>query len=130
MHNTLFYRIKDIFTKTEAGWDQLAPSKDTAIDYAHNKLNQNPKRMIDTGSVLYHHTVQKKNKYSTIYLIVLYLFFNGYLIVINLQIFLNNYSSTLFTYKGHPPSGFSLSLLVAPSDIVVIHPSSLYRVYR
>lgn len=29
MHNTLFYRIKDIFTKTGASWDQLAPSKDT-----------------------------------------------------------------------------------------------------
>ena len=47
MHSTLFYRIKDIFTKTGAGWDQLAPSKDTAINYAHDKLNQDPERMID-----------------------------------------------------------------------------------
>lgn len=48
MHSTLFYRIKDILTKTGAGWDQLAPSKDTAIDFAHKNLNPDPEKMIDT----------------------------------------------------------------------------------
>lgn len=47
MHSTLFYRIKDIFTKTGASWDQLAPSKDTAIDFAHDNLNPDPERMIN-----------------------------------------------------------------------------------
>lgn len=48
MYNILFYRIKDIFTKTGVGWDQLAPSKDTAIIFAHNKLNQDPEKRINT----------------------------------------------------------------------------------
>lgn len=38
MHTTLFYCIKDIFTKTGAGWDQLAPSEEYAIEYAHNYI--------------------------------------------------------------------------------------------
>lgn len=47
MHSTLFYRIKDVFTKTGACWDRLAPSKDTAIEYAHDNLNHDPERIID-----------------------------------------------------------------------------------
>lgn len=46
MHTTLFYCIKDIFTKTGAGWDQLAPSEEDAIEYAHNYINDEPERFI------------------------------------------------------------------------------------
>ncbi len=48
MKTTLFYRLKDIITKTGSRWDQLAPSKENAIEFAHKNLNLDPERMIDT----------------------------------------------------------------------------------
>lgn len=44
---TLFYRIKDAILGIGASWDKLAPDKDTAIEFAHNHINEEPERMID-----------------------------------------------------------------------------------
>ena len=44
---TLFYRIKDAILGIGASWDKLAPDKDTAIDFAHAHINEEPERMID-----------------------------------------------------------------------------------
>ena len=43
---TLFYRIKDAILGIGASWDKLAPDKDTAIEFAHNHINEEPERMI------------------------------------------------------------------------------------
>lgn len=47
MHSKIFYRIKEVFTKTGIKWDKLAPSEDNAIGFACNNLNQEPQKMID-----------------------------------------------------------------------------------
>ena len=47
MHSLLFYRLKDVINQTGAGWDKLAPTKDTAIDFAHTHLNEDPPEKID-----------------------------------------------------------------------------------
>lgn len=46
---TLFLRIKGKFQNIGANWDKLAPTKEQAIEYAHNHINQEPKRMIDAN---------------------------------------------------------------------------------
>ena len=67
MVKTLLYRIKGKFQNIGANWDKLAPSKEQAIDYAHNHINQEPQQMID----VYHfsleyclaHSVESVNKH-------------------------------------------------------------------
>ena len=54
MVKTLLYRIKGKFQNIGANWDKLAPSKEQAIDYAHNHINQEPQRMID----VYHFSLE------------------------------------------------------------------------
>ena len=49
MRNKAFYRIKDKFKHIGAGWDELAPDKDEAIEYAHTPIKPEPQRMIDTN---------------------------------------------------------------------------------
>ena len=49
MKNKAIYRIKDKFKHIGASWDELAPDKDEAIDYAHTQLNPAPQRMNDTN---------------------------------------------------------------------------------
>lgn len=51
---TLFYRIKDAILDIGASWDKLAPDKDTAIEFAHNHINEEPERMIDRN----HYTME------------------------------------------------------------------------
>ena len=51
---TLFYRIKDAILGIGASWDKLAPDKDTAIEFAHNHINEEPERMIDRN----HYTME------------------------------------------------------------------------
>ena len=51
---TLFYRIKDAILGIGASWDKLAPDKDTAIEFAHNHINEEPERMIDMN----HYTME------------------------------------------------------------------------
>lgn len=46
---TLFLRIKGKFQNIGANWDKLAPTKEQAIEYAHNHINQEPERMIDAN---------------------------------------------------------------------------------
>lgn len=46
---TLFLRIKGKFQNIGANWDKLAPTKEQAIEYAHNHINQEPARMIDAN---------------------------------------------------------------------------------
>lgn len=48
MKHRLFYRILGMLKKTGANWDKLAPTKDTAIDFAHTHINPEPVQMIDT----------------------------------------------------------------------------------
>lgn len=48
MIKKLFYRIKGKFQNIGADWDQLAPTKEQAIEYAHTHINQEPERMLDT----------------------------------------------------------------------------------
>ncbi|SHI96859.1 ADP-ribosyltransferase exoenzyme [Butyrivibrio fibrisolvens DSM 3071] len=60
MHTTLFYRIKDIITKTGASWDQLAPTEESAIEYAHRYINPEPERMID----VHHYSMEYCLAYS------------------------------------------------------------------
>ena len=40
------YRILDIIKHTGAEWDKLAPSQETAIQFAHENLNEDPLRKI------------------------------------------------------------------------------------
>lgn len=47
MKPTFFYRIKDAILGIGASWDELAPDKETAIEFAHTHINQEPERMID-----------------------------------------------------------------------------------
>lgn len=47
MLSILFYRIKDAVLGIGASWDKLAPDKETAIDFAHTHINEEPERMID-----------------------------------------------------------------------------------
>ena len=42
----LFYRIKDVLWKVGDNWDKLAPDKESAIEYAHTHINNDPMRMI------------------------------------------------------------------------------------
>ena len=42
MIRTLFYRIKDAILGIGASWDKLAPDKETAIDFAHAHINEEP----------------------------------------------------------------------------------------
>ena len=46
---TLFLHIKGKFQNIGANWDKLAPTKEQAIEYAHNHINQEPERMIDAN---------------------------------------------------------------------------------
>lgn len=54
MKNKLFYHLKERINHIGAGWDNLAPDKDTAIEYAHRHINPEPQRMIDTN----HYTLE------------------------------------------------------------------------
>ena len=54
MKNKIFYRIKDKFKHIGVSWDELAPDKDKAIEYAHIHINPEPQRMIDTN----HYTME------------------------------------------------------------------------
>lgn len=47
MKNKLFYHLKEKIKHIGADWDNLAPDKDTAIEYAHRHINPEPKQMID-----------------------------------------------------------------------------------
>ena len=51
---TLFYRIKDAILGIGASWDKLAPDKETAIDFAHAHINEEPEQMIDMN----HYTME------------------------------------------------------------------------
>lgn len=48
MIKKLCYRIKGKFQNIGVDWDQLAPTKEQAIEYAHTHINQEPERMLDT----------------------------------------------------------------------------------
>lgn len=54
MKPTFFYRIKDAIHGIGASWDKLAPDKETAIEFAHTHINQEPERMIDA----YHYSME------------------------------------------------------------------------
>ena len=56
MHNNIFYRMKDKITRTGNHWDQLAPVKENAIEFAHAYLNPDPPQMSDRNiySLEYH----------------------------------------------------------------------------
>jgi len=54
MVKTFPYRIEGKFQNIGANWDKLAPSKEQAIDYAHNHINQEPQRMIE----VYHFSLE------------------------------------------------------------------------
>ena len=47
MKNKLFYHLKEKIKHIGADWDNLAPDKDTAIEYAHSHINPEPEQMID-----------------------------------------------------------------------------------
>ncbi len=47
MKKLLFYRILGMLKNIGADWDKLAPTKETAIDFAHNNINPEPIKMID-----------------------------------------------------------------------------------
>lgn len=47
MKPTFFSRIKDAILGIGASLSQLAPDKETAIEFAHTHINQEPERMID-----------------------------------------------------------------------------------
>ena len=47
MIQTLLLRIKGKFQNIGADWNKLAPTKEQAIEYAHNHINLEPERMID-----------------------------------------------------------------------------------
>ena len=47
MKNKLFYHLKEKIKHIGADWDNLAPDKDTAIEYAHRHINPEPEQMID-----------------------------------------------------------------------------------
>ena len=48
MIKKLCYRIKGKFQNIGDDWDQLAPTKEQAINYAYTHINQEPERMLDT----------------------------------------------------------------------------------
>lgn len=54
MKPTFFYRIKDAIHGIGASWDKLAPDRETAIEFAHTHINQEPERMIDA----YHYSME------------------------------------------------------------------------
>lgn len=56
MIKKLFYRIKGKFQNIGADWDQLAPTKEQAIKYAHTHINQEPERMLDIH--LHHYSLE------------------------------------------------------------------------
>ena len=49
MRDKTFYCIKDMIKHIGVKWDELAPDKDKAREYAHAHINQEPKRMIDNN---------------------------------------------------------------------------------
>lgn len=46
MKPLLFYRIKDIITKTGASWDKLALNENNANEYAEKHINKEPERFL------------------------------------------------------------------------------------
>lgn len=54
MKPTFFYYIKDAILGIGADWDKLALDKDTAIDFAHEHINEEPEQMID----IYHYSME------------------------------------------------------------------------
>ncbi len=50
MMPTIFYKLIDVFRNTSAKWDALSPSKDTAIDFAHQYINPEPQKTNADGS--------------------------------------------------------------------------------
>lgn len=50
MKPILFYRIKEAILRIGASWDKLSPDKDTAIDFAHIHINEEPERMDDKNN--------------------------------------------------------------------------------
>lgn len=46
--NDFIYRLKDRFQNIGDSWDKMTPTKEQAIKYAHEHINQEPMRMIDT----------------------------------------------------------------------------------
>ena len=49
MKTLLFYRILGMLKNIGADWDKLAPTKETAIDFAHNNINPEPQKMINSN---------------------------------------------------------------------------------
>ena len=47
MKPTFFYYIKDAILGIGADWDKLALDKNTAIDFAHEHINEEPPRAND-----------------------------------------------------------------------------------
>ena len=87
MRTLLFYRLKERFTHTGAGWDQLAPTTESAIDFAHTNLNEDPPTMID----LHHYSMEYCLAHSAESINERYR--NGYPYDIDTKI-----TDTLFTY--------------------------------
>ena len=54
MKPTFFYYIKDAILGIGADWDKLALDKNTAIDFAHEHINEEPEQMID----IYHYSME------------------------------------------------------------------------
>lgn len=49
MKPTLFYRIKDKFQNIGDRWDNLSPTQEETIEFAHSHINPEPDRMIDNN---------------------------------------------------------------------------------
>lgn len=47
MIRTLYYKIKGLLMNVGADWDKLAPTEETAINFAHENINEEPIRKID-----------------------------------------------------------------------------------
>ncbi len=47
MMPAFFYRIKELFFRVGAKWDEMAPDKNAAIEFAHKHINEEPKRERD-----------------------------------------------------------------------------------
>ncbi len=44
MHTKVYYHILDCFKKIGHKWDQIAPTKETAVAFAHTYINEEPER--------------------------------------------------------------------------------------
>ena len=44
MHSKIYYRIVDCFKRIGSKWDQLAPTEETAIEFAYTYINPEPLR--------------------------------------------------------------------------------------